>query len=343
MKTVLSAFAPGTQSDLAAVMFCRRHAWPLWLLGLWFGAFARAQSPSGDAWVSDPPSTAMQSLLNGATAATLAQFQAQKLTADQLALSLVDLRDPARPRRASIRGDVAIYPASVVKLFYLAAAHRWMEDHRLADTPELRRALRDMIVDSSNDATHYVIDLLTDTTSGPELPAEELEVWFAKRNAVNRYFADLGYTGINVNKKPWGDGPYGRETQAMARFEQKRNMLTTDATARLLTAIATGKCVTAQRSIEMMTLLSRDPTTSDPNPENQAKFSGPALPAGARLWSKAGWTSTARHDAAYIELPAGEKFVLVVFTLNHASEREIIRSLVKAIVTGMTSGSAPRD
>ena len=120
-------------------------------------------------------------------------------------------------------------------------------------------------------------------------------------------------------------------------------MLTTDATARLLTAIATGRCVTAQRSTAMMTLLSRDPTTSDPNPDHQAKFSGPALPAGASLWSKAGWTSTARHDAAYIELPAGEKFVLVVFTLNHAREREIIRSLVKAIVTGMTSGSAPRD
>ena len=62
-----------------------------------------------------------------------------------------------------------IYPASVIKLFYLAAAHRWMEDNRLRDTPELRRAMRDMIVESYNEATHYVVDLLTDTTSDHHL------------------------------------------------------------------------------------------------------------------------------------------------------------------------------
>ena len=34
----------------------------------------------------------------------------------------------------------------------------------------------------------------------------------------------------------------------------------------------------------------------------------------AKLWSKAGWTSTTRHDAAYIETADGLKFVIVVFT-----------------------------
>ena len=196
--------------------------------------------------------------------------------------------------------------------------------------------MRDMIVDSSNDATHYIIDLLTDTTSGPELSDADLKLWFEKRNALNRYFAGLGYIGINVNKKPWGDGPYGRETQATRIFEQKRNMLTTDATARLLAEIATGRCVTSERSAEMMTLLSRHPGVNESGSDTQAKFTGPALPAGAKLWSKAGWTSTTRHDAAYIELPTGAKFVLVVFTTNHTGEPEIIRTLARHIVSGMT-------
>src|SRR3954462_466835 len=112
-------------------------------------------------------------------------------------------------------------------------------------------------------------------------------------------------------------------------------MLTTDATARLLTEIVTGKCVTAARSAEMMQLLSRDPATTDTDPATQAKFTGPALPAGAKLWSKAGWTSTARHDAAYVELPNGAKFVLVTFTIDHAKDTEIIRSVAKSIVAGM--------
>jgi beta-lactamase class A len=263
------------------------------------------------------------------------RFSTPPLRPDQIAVTVVDLSSSQAPRRAAHRGDAPTYPASVIKLFYLAAAQRWMEDGRLPDTPELRRAMRDMIVDSSNDATHYVIDVLTGTTSGPELSDQEIKVWFDQRNAVNRYFASIGYRDINANKKPWGDGPYGRETQAIRLFEPKRNSLTTDATARLLVEIAQGQCVSAARSREMMALLARDISTSDPDPDHQAKFSGPALPAGAKLWSKAGWTSQTRHDALYAELPNGKKFVLVVFTTDHASDREILRFVAGRIAAGL--------
>ena len=295
----------------------------------------------GTASVGAQPATSTTSLsrlVDRAAASALESYRSEKLTADQLAITLVDLHDSANPVRASFRGDVPIYPASVIKLFYLAATHRWLQDGKLADTPELRRALRDMIVDSSNDATAYVVDVLTGTTSGPELSDTEIRVWHEQRNAVNRYFASLGYVGINVNKKPWGDGPYGRETQATKLFEPRRNALTTDATARLLAEIATGKCVTPARSAEMMALLSRDPASNDP--DNQAKFTGPVLPPGAKLWSKAGWTSQTRHDATYIELPGSAKFVLVVFTTDHAKQYEIIRTVAKTIVDGMAGGTA---
>ncbi len=281
------------------------------------------------------PSPSLQTLADRTAQSCLEHFAARGLRPDQLALTLVDLREPASPRRASVRGGEMIYPASVIKLFYLAAAHRWLEDGRLADQPELRRAMKDMIVDSSNDATHYVIDLLTGTTSGPELPEADLKVWFEARNAVTRYFASLGYTGVYAHKKPWGDGPYGRESQATLRFEPKRNMLTTDDTARLMVEIATGRCITPARSAQMQDLLARQLAPTDSDPDNQARFSGPALPAGAKLWSKAGWTSQTRHDAFYAELPNGAKFVLVVFTVGHASEREILRHVARTVVEGM--------
>lgn len=279
----------------------------------------------------------LQTLVDNAVRQTLDKFSDKNLKPDQLALTLVDLRDPQRPVMASYRGDVQIYPASVVKLFYLVAAHQWMEDGKLEDTPELRRAMRDMIVNSYNEATHYIVDLLTDTTSGPELPPDKLEDWVNKRNAVNRYFASLGYASINVNKKPWCEGPYGRETQASKAYKPNRNWLTTDATARLITEIVTGKAVSAKRSAEMMELLKRDPFgTADKDPDSQAKFTGQALPPGSKLWSKAGWTSETRHDAAYIELPDGAKFVLVTFTVDHANDREIIASVARSImVDGM--------
>jgi hypothetical protein len=94
-----------------------------------------------------------------------------------------------------------------------------------------------------------------------------------------------------VNKKPWGDGPYGRETQAIKLFNPKRNWLTTDATARLLTEIVTRKSISAKRSDEMMELLKRDPFSKSGSSEDQSRgFTGKIAIPGMKLWSKAGWT-----------------------------------------------------
>ena len=277
-----------------------------------------------------PPVPRLQSVVDSAVAATRPQFP--QLQSGQLAVTLVDLRDPARPVRGSHRGGEQIYPASVIKLFYLATAHRWMEDGKLTDTPELRRAMSDMIVHSYNEATHYVIDVLTGTTSGPELPEAELKTWFDKRNAVNRYFAGLGYANVVAHKKPWCEGPYGRESQAIKAFEPKRNFLSTDDTGRLMAGIATSKCVSDKRSGEMMALLKRDPFSKEKDAYNQSKFTGSALAEGAKLWSKAGWTSQTRHDCAYVELADGRKFVLVMFTESHASERGILHAVARKVV-----------
>jgi hypothetical protein len=285
--------------------------------------------------VEDPT---LQRLLDKAVSATLSQFASAKLESNQLAVTVVDLTQGEPVRWASYRGQVPIYPASVVKLFYLVAAHQWLEDGRLTHTPELQRALRDMIVDSSNDATHYVVDLLTDTTSGPELPEAELDRWFEKRNAVNRYFASLGYTNINVNKKPWCEGPYGREAQSIRRHQPNRNWLTTDATARLLVEIVTGRAVSPARSAQMLELMRRDPFKPRPagcEPDQATDFIGQAVPPGARLWSKAGWTSQVRHDAAYVELPGGGRAVLVIFTVGHSYERGIIGAVARPLLEAL--------
>ncbi len=277
--------------------------------------------------------SSLQQLVDDIAAGALKEFASKKLTSNQLAITLVDLRDGRASKSASFRGNAPIYPASVVKLFYLAAAHRWMEDGKLKDTAELRRALRDMIVDSSNDATHYVLDALTDTTSGPELSEAEMKIWGEKRNAVNRYFASLVYTNINANQKPWCEGPYGRDRIWVGQDYSNRNALTTDATARLLVEIALRKCITASRSEEMMKLLSRDRTVKSSDSDNQTHgYTGLALPADAKLWSKAGWTSTARHDAAYVELADSRKFVLVTFTTGHANDRDIIAFVARQVL-----------
>jgi beta-lactamase class A len=282
--------------------------------------------------------TRLQRLVDETARTTLTKFSDKKLEEKQLSITLIDMSDAAHPVTASFRGNERIYPASVVKLFFLVAAHQWLEDKKIENTPELQRALKDMIVESYNEATQYVVDVITHTTGGYELPPKEMKEWQEKRNAVNRYFSSLGYTNINVNQKTFCEDAYGRERVSREPNGANRNKLTTDATARLMMEIATGKAVTPQRSSQMMELLKRDPARKTTDLDSQdTGFTAPALPAGTKYWAKAGWTSTTRHDAAYIELPTGEKFVLVTFTTDHANERDIIPTVAREIIAGLRS------
>ena len=302
-------------------------------------ASGQAKNTAQQSAMSGQPAASprLQKIVDDAARAALERFKEKGFAEKNLAVTLVDLTDPRRTEQASFRGEEAIYPASVVKLFYLVAAERWMEDGRLKETEEVDRALKDMIVESLNDPAHFILDALTGVSNGVELPPEELKAWAERRNAVNRYFASLGYRGINVNQKPWCEGPYGRERQFYGPHFENRNKLTTDATARLLTEIVLGRAVTPARSARMLELLRRDFSGESKDPDDQAHdFTALALPAGARLWSKAGWTDTTRHDAAYIELPDGHRLVLVTFTTDFAKERDIIPTVAREVIKALT-------
>src|SRR5215203_371061 len=87
----------------------------------------------------------LQTLVDGAVQQTLEKFASKKLEKNELAVTLVDLSQPEQLAKGGYRQGEQVYPASVVKLFYLAAVHRWLEDGKIKDGAELRRAMRDMI------------------------------------------------------------------------------------------------------------------------------------------------------------------------------------------------------
>ena len=293
----------------------------------------------------------LNDLVNKIVNETFTEFADKNLQLNDLALSLIDLTELDNPSKANgkaaiknkanleianYRGDEPIYPASIVKLFYLVATQQWLADKKIKETEELKRAYKDMVVESSNDATNYIIDVLTDTTSGPELSEKEMVLWAKKRNVVNEYFEKRGYKNINVNQKVWGDGSYGRDRVSVGKNYEARNKLTTNATARLLTEMATGQCITPEISKAMLDLLARDFSKASDDIDNQATgFMGSSLPKNAKLWSKAGWMSTVRHDAAYIELANGIRFVLVIFISNHAKEYWMLPKIAARVIRGL--------
>ena len=246
----------------------------------------------------------------------------------------------------SYRGVERIYPASIVKLFYLVAIHEWLQGGMVSESLELNRAIRDAITASSNDATSLLVDVLTGTTSGPELPSNPFETWQQQRNIINRYFASLGWSeleSINVNQKTWCDGAYGRERAFLGELMKNRNMLTTDAVARLLHSIIGGVAISSERSQKMMQLLKRSLNPAqfiDSDGENQITgFIGEALPPNAQIWSKAGWTSQVRHDAAYIEVPGVSPYLLTIFTegKDNAQNKSILPFISRLVAEAVIS------
>ena len=283
------------------------------------------------------PDSAMQAQLKG----LLDRLAAERRPGlhNSVAISWVryDCSDPT-PGSGSGAGwsdQRILFPASVVKLVYALAAEAWLQRDLLPEADELRRAMRDMIADSSNDATSLVLDLLTGTTSGPSLLGESWQTWQQQRHLVNDWLQGLGWEElekVNCCQKTWGDGPYGRERDFYGVGLGNRNALTTAATARLLESVMTDALVSPLACKRLRKLLSRsiDLMQRKADPENQVDgFLGEGLPVGTRLWSKAGWMSQARHDAAWWSLQGGRPMLLVVFTQGR--ERANDTTLLPAI------------
>ena len=222
-------------------------------------------------------------------------------------------------------GAILRYPASVVKVVYMAALEAWYAQDLLRRTAELDQATAAMIADSSNDATAYVVDLLSGTTSGPELSGEAYHTWQRQRQLVNQWLQEQGWPELqycNCCQKTWGEGPYGRERQFYGPQWQNCNRLSSDAMARILHAVMAGELISPVASAHMRQQLRRslDAQARLADPDNQVDgFLGAALPEGSQLWSKAGWMSTARADVAYVEVPQRKPTLVAVLGEGAAS------------------------
>jgi len=258
-----------------------------------------------------------------------------------LALSLL-LPGRAEARGFSYRGNRQGYPASLVKLFFMVFAEAEIEAGRLGNSREVRQALGAMIGSSSNDATSHIVDILTGTTSGPALAPAAFARWLHRRQVVNRFFARWRWpelAGSNLTQKTWYEAPYGRERQSRYEVRDNGNRLSSDGGARLLLAIERGEAVNRRRSRAMLGLMARFPEEIDPNNpwDQMTGFLGEGLPPGARLWSKAGWSSRTRHDAAIVELAGGQRFILAVMTFGKplAANRRLLPFIAREVARGV--------
>ena len=218
-----------------------------------------------------------------------------------------------------INNKKTIYPASIVKLVYGLAAYHWIEKGRILFSDEINDAVRKMLNQSSNNATSFVVDLLTGTTSGPCIGGKSWENWKYQRSIINDWLNNLNWdelSGINCCQKTWDDGPFGREIEFYGHDNNNRNAMSTDATARLLEEIMI-KIDYQKNNINLRNCLKRNLNKKffKDDPLNQVEgFLGEGLPENTNFWSKAGLMSEVRHDAAWWMNNRSLQTLLVVFT-----------------------------
>ena len=203
-----------------------------------------------------------------------------------------------------INNKKQIYPASLVKLIYGLAINAWIEKKRIIYNEELNNAVFKMLFDSSNDATSYIVDILTGTTSGPSLEGEMWKKWKSQRQIINDWILSLKWEELdacNCCQKTWEDGPFGREKDFYGENNSNRNSLSTDATARIMEEIMKNTNYIPE-NIDLKNCLHRTLNRDKiiRNSNNQIEgFLGEGLPEKISFWSKAGLMSEARHDSAW--------------------------------------------
>ena len=227
------------------------------------------------------------------------------------------------------------YPASVVKIVYALATQIWIQRDLILDSDELRRALYEMIANSNNDATSYVLDLLTGTTSGPSLNKQNFHAWKIQRQLINSWLEELQWSEIknwNCTQKTWNEGPFGREKDFYGKNNENRNSMTTDGSARFFESLMTQEMLPKLTSEKFIKNFQRslDPVIRKQDQDNQVDgFLGEGLPHASNLWSKAGLMSEVRHDVAWWVAPRQNPMLVAVFTIGEKLAKD--RFLIPAI------------
>tara|TARA_B100000945_G_scaffold197410_1_gene158740 strand:+ start:189 stop:1091 length:903 start_codon:yes stop_codon:yes gene_type:complete len=217
-----------------------------------------------------------------------------------------------------INNKLPIYPASIVKLIYAFALYEWIQKGKLTLNDQINAATYKMLFNSSNDATSFIVDILTGTTSGPSLNEEIWEDWKFQRQIINDWLMSLNWkelNGINCCQKTWEDGPFGREKDFYGTSNENINQISTDGTAKIFEEIMMN-IEYSEKNINIKYFLERnlnkDSYIYDPNNQIEG-FLGEGIPNNIPYWSKAGLMSKVRHDAAWWSINEDNQTLLVVF------------------------------
>jgi len=248
--------------------------------------------------------------MNSAVANVRSQFLATR-TFDRLSATILVRQQDGTWKRGSYEADRIEYPASCVKLAYLAAAMRWCaQNGRPYDY--LDASVRPMIEVSDNVATGEVVDAITGApnVTNPNKPGTiSFNDWYAKRRYTENFLTSRGLLdNQTVLHKTYptnsGSSPTGYEADAQTL--RGGNRMQPKLSASLMLEIQKG-AIEPGANAYMRGLLTHERFGGDSS-------IGFGMPPGATFENKIGIAYDTLEDIAYVKMPNGKEFILAAYT-----------------------------
>jgi hypothetical protein len=213
-------------------------------------------------------------------------------------------------RRGSAHPTETAYPASCVKLTYMLSAIEWCKTNK-KPIDCLDKHVRPMITVSSNLATGFVIDAITNTTNIDDMNSTSdprWSEWIQRRRYTENLLISLGlYENQRTLSKTFptnsGQGPVGAEKIIIDTMG--RNLLQPCCAASIMLYI-----------MEHLAPNERDYAKSLLYHTLESAYTtiGRGLPAGTVLYNKVGEAYDTVEDIAHFTLPNGQQAIMAVFS-----------------------------
>jgi protein phosphatase methylesterase 1 len=250
-----------------------------------------------------------EAALNTAVSQVRSEFLARHPYVTRLDATLLLPGTNGSWRRGSVGAETIAYPASCVKLAYMAAAMYWC---RINGHPynHLDSAVRPMIVSSDNFQTGVVVDAITGAPNyGATTQDATWQAWYNKRLFTENFLTARGLLGnqtIMHKTYPTNSGSGLTGAEQIAFDFRNGNRMQPKLSTSLMLEIIKG-AIEPGANAYMRELLTH------PRFGEGSEF-GFGLPPGSIYENKYGQAYDTLEDIAYIVLPNGQEIFLSAFS-----------------------------
>lgn len=245
------------------------------------------------------------------------QRLAPLVEARKVAVSLIDITDPARPRYAGVNDRVMMYAASLPKIVAVLGVFQRIQEGALRYTPELKQMLLRVARRSSNPDASRVIQMVGFDHIARILTSAEYRLYDPQ--AGGGLWLGKAYGGPNDY---WKRDPLHNLSHGATAYQ----------TARFFLLMAQGELVNPRFSAEMREIFSE--------PEIRHKFvKGLAGVPGVKIARKSGTWKDWHADAGIIE--HGGRRYIAVGLVEHPRGGEILERLIGGLDRIVCGGDEP--